>query len=166
DFFALINTPPPLEEVAAKTVPIDDPMRLQLVERLLPEGALKARLLKQLEVHRIWAAVIEALEETREDGPYLKNLKRVFPEYIKEAVPTFEDQDLRGLIYYMNMIISLTTARDRYIPEGKVETPLHFFHARQTEGLLQEKWNQYTKAPIEIHTIKGDHYSICLASPM
>ncbi|MCP4156992.1 MAG: amino acid adenylation domain-containing protein, partial [bacterium] len=160
DFFALLNTPPPLEEVAAKTVPIDDPMRLQLVESLLPEGALKARLLKQPEVHRIWAAVIEALEETKEDGHYLKNLKRVFPEYIKEAVPTFEDQDLRGLIYYMNMIISLTTARDRYIPEGKVETPLHYFYASQTGDLQQQKWNQYTHAPIRIHSLEGGHYTM------
>ena len=89
-----------------------------------------------------------------------------WPEYkfdipLEELGPT-EAIRRRGieLIKYLNVGRTFTTARELYIPPGKIRTTVHYFAASQSKKIKKESWNDYCCKPINSYEITGDHYSI------
>jgi thioesterase domain-containing protein len=59
------------------------------------------------------------------------------------------------------MVRTFDNARNKYFPEGKINTKVHFFKAREETGAIgAEKWNLYCRDPVQLYETSGDHVSI------
>jgi thioesterase domain-containing protein len=78
------------------------------------------------------------------------------------AVDILTDYDyLTGeqLIQYLNLNRTHLNASAKYIPSGKIQTPIHYFAANQNTERV-DAWGDYCHTPINYHEINGDHHSI------
>jgi surfactin family lipopeptide synthetase A/fengycin family lipopeptide synthetase D len=75
------------------------------------------------------------------------------------ALPGYYNLTGEALVHYLNLNRTHTNASARYIPAGKIHTPLHYFAANQNTGRV-ESWKDYCHNPVIYHEINGDHHSI------
>jgi hypothetical protein len=118
---------------------------------------IKEKLKGLTQLHQFWPLVIDFLERDHFD---VELLKKSIPGNIANAIPNFEQQGLRELVYYINMIRGLDKARNHYIPVGKNRTRIDFFGARGFEVTNRDNWNIYTQQPFKFYEIEGDHFSV------
>jgi hypothetical protein len=86
--------------------------------------------------------------------------KKTIPANIASIIPNFVNIDLRGLIYYLNVIRTYATARVFYIPSGKVKTQIYFIEATESRISNKEVWNQYSEKQLIFDEATGTHFSI------
>ncbi len=156
NLFAIINSPPPDQERSRNTVDITLESELDAIPRGLLNEQLEQSLKKVSQLKELWSIVIDHLEH-RET---LEMLRNNLPEFIKKEIPNFEQQDIKGIIYYLNMNKTFDCARNRYIPGEKIKTPGHIFSARGTRIFDIEKWNHYCVRSMKFYEVEGDHFSI------
>jgi surfactin synthase thioesterase subunit len=59
------------------------------------------------------------------------------------------------------MIRTFVNAWTSYTPVEKMNTPIHYFGASQSKGIIKDNWDSYAEMkPIKYFKIKGDHFSI------
>jgi len=51
-------------------------------------------------------------------------------------------------------------ARVAYIPQEKINTPIHYFKAAQSKPINHIKWQKYARQQVKFYEINGNHYSI------
>jgi fengycin family lipopeptide synthetase D len=111
-------------------------------------------------INRIWSMAVEYLETGHIDEKVIKELTAA---YEAPLAPDDRQQNksIGDLIKAMNMGRTLLHARSLYIPDGKINTPVHYFAASQSAEIIKEQiWNNFCSIPIKIHQIPGDHFSI------
>jgi thioesterase domain-containing protein len=108
-------------------------------------------------LEEFWASVLDRLEEAK---PGIKVLKERVPPGMRRIIPGFDRLTLKELVYRLNVIRTLSNAGDRYVPGGKVKTPVHFFEAVRSERPASKGWQEYTVNPLKLYKIDGDHFSI------
>ncbi|UCH96000.1 MAG: amino acid adenylation domain-containing protein [Candidatus Aminicenantes bacterium] len=112
------------------------------------------------EINRFWSMVVEYLETSHFDEKVIKELVAAY------EVPVAPDdlqqnKSIGNLIKALNIGRTLLLARTLYMPDGKINTPVHYFAASQSREIIKEQgWNNFCSIPIKIHQILGDHYSI------
>jgi thioesterase domain-containing protein/acyl carrier protein len=130
------------------------------VHRHLPGIEINRDLENPEGINRLWSIVVEYLETGHFDEKVIKELVTAY------EVPVTPDdlqqnKSIGNLIKTLNMGRTLLNARTLYMPDGKINTPVHYFAASQSGKIIKEQgWNNFCFNPIKIHQIPGDHYSI------
>jgi surfactin synthase thioesterase subunit len=75
------------------------------------------------------------------------------------ALPDYDELTGEELIQYLNLNRTHFNASAKYIPSGKIHTPIHYFAANQNTERF-DAWKDYCHTPIIYHEINGDHHSI------
>jgi amino acid adenylation domain-containing protein len=75
------------------------------------------------------------------------------------VLPDYDELGGEELIQYLNIHRIHANASARYIPVGKIQTPIHYFRANQNLERV-ENWKDYCCHPVVYHEINGDHHSI------
>ena len=109
------------------------------------------------DINKIWSIIIDYLESKHFD---VEIIKKVIREYEAHVVPDYHQLDIKELIKYLNTGRTFQQARASYIPGGKIHSPVHYFAASQSRGIIKKHWKNYCKKSIKYYEIKGDHYSI------
>lgn len=156
-FLGLINAHAPREEAGDIVPGFTIDTELEWLGDISKVKGIKGKLKGLTQLHHFWPLVIDHLERNHFDiGP----LKKSIPGNIANAVPNFDRQGIRELVYYININRSLGNARDHYIPGGKSITRIDFFGAREFEITNRDNWNIYSYQPFKFYEIEGDHFSI------
>ncbi|MFO7635924.1 MAG: amino acid adenylation domain-containing protein [Clostridia bacterium] len=96
-------------------------------------------------------------------------LRKAIPPDISIIIPNYEKDDIRNIMYYINVIRTLHTARALYFPPERLMTNTVFFNAVLDQEIIPDKkeniqaWNSYLKVPMKIFRADGDHFSILKA---
>jgi hypothetical protein len=132
---------------------------LNWILNYLPDDPLKKELKRVPEFNRLWPFVVDYLEKNVSD---VQLIKQLIPEYVAQVIPNYEQLGIRDLIDYLNMDRTLSKAFNRYSPQTKISTPVHFFCARQTNKIYRDFWNTWNDycTSLYYYEIRGDHFSI------
>lgn len=156
-FFAIINAIAPHLEVTKGAMNFTFEAEKKWISGYFEENEIKRRLEGLPEMNRIWPTIMDYFEENKLD---VDVIKKAIPTFMADAIPNLEQQDLKGTIYYLNMIRTYFSARNKFIPDGKIKIRPHFFEAGQTRVTNKEYWNDYCTRPFIYHELKGNHVSI------
>jgi thioesterase domain-containing protein/acyl carrier protein len=156
-FFGIINSLAPQEESGDIVTAFTIESELEWLGDLSTARGIKKKLKGLTDLNHFWPLVIDYLEQNHFD---VESLKKNMPENMANAVPNFEQQGVRGLVYYININRSLDNARNIYIPAGKNRTRIDFFGAREFEITNRDNWNIYSYQSFKFYEIGGDHFSI------
>lgn len=163
-FLALIDTIAPdrtlWEDGTAKQFTLGS--ELQWLNRYLGDGKdiqLKQKLSKASSMEQMWNHLVEYLL-SRSNPLDLQAIKKLIPAGLSEIIPNFAGLGIQELVFHLNRTRTLDQARNRYIPAGIVNTPVHFFAAMESEVSVQHGWYDYFKEPLKLHKLNGDHFSI------
>jgi len=86
----------------------------------------------------------------------INGVKRMIPEYMHQMIPHFEETNISALIMHVNTIRSLTQTVDRYIIDGKINTPIILIKASDSTFPTIS----FTHSEFSVKEIKGNHFSI------
>lgn len=154
-FFAIINADAPGTDPGLGVKEFTYESELNWVLDYLPE-TIREKLDNVTGVSRMWSLIVEHLEAIHYDAGLIR---KQIPAPISRALPNFDQMGLRELIYQLNLGRTFYNARSQYIPQGKIDTPIHFFRASAGKENIKP-WGQYTTHPIRFYEVEGDHYSI------
>jgi amino acid adenylation domain-containing protein len=156
-FLGIINSHAPREKPGDIVNAFAIDSELEWLGDLSAAKGIKEKLKGLTDLKYFWPLVINHLERNHFD---VEPLKRAIPGNIANAVPNFEQQGIRELVFYFNMNRSMGNARDRYIPGGKNRTRIDLFGAREFEITNRDNWNIYSQKSFKFYEIEGDHFSI------
>jgi len=107
------------------------------------------------DVQQLWTRAVEVLTGSEVLVAELRQL------LIKNALalPDYDELSGEELVQYLNLDRIHASAGARYIPAGKLHTPIHYFWANQNRDRV-ESWKDYCHNPVVYHEINGDHHSI------
>ncbi len=163
-FLGLMDCPPPNPAVRENTPPLNRETQVQWVEALLPEGDFREKVPALPRIEDTWAAIAGYLDSLQSNPEAVARIKQSLPPNLSRPIPNFDRQDLRGVLYYLNMFRTLGAARDRYLPPGKLDAPAVLFRAAdilQDETVFQPgEWENFFEGPIKIEAAAGEHYSM------
>jgi fengycin family lipopeptide synthetase D len=111
-------------------------------------------------INRIWSMAVEYIKNGHFDEKVIKELTAA---YETPAPPDDwqKNKSTGDLIKALNLSRTLIQARSLYMPDGKINTPIHYFAASQSAEIINEQdWNNFCSIPIKIRQIPGDHYSM------
>ncbi|MCP4153863.1 MAG: hypothetical protein GY757_39415, partial [bacterium] len=159
ELMGIIDAPAPRMIQDKTDTEITPATELELIQGLLPapgqplEGEARhgeqkyedgpGRIKNVTQLNRLWPEVIEYLQTIHFE---VEKLRNIIPQSFAEAIPNFRQQGIREIIYYYNLIRSYDLARAKYIPAGKLKTPVHYFNATENEmenREIWENWNNY-----------------------
>ncbi len=130
---------------------------LDFIERHSLALEIKEKLKKVSSLDQFWIMLLEHLEITKYD---VKNIKKLLLKFGMQALPNYHQLGLKESCYYLNLGRSFRKTLARYIPVGKIHTPVHYFAAKESKNIKEKQWNHYTSIPIESYKISGNHFSI------
>ena len=161
-FLAMIDTQPPHKHWLKECHEFNFETEFNYVKDYLKDidDRIEDRLAHIDGFQDIWPAVVDYLESGDFD---VESVKKLILEYGMQALPNYNQLNLRESVYYLNLGRTLTGAMRSYLPEaeGKINIPLHYFAASQSREVVKRKqWKKYTAAPITFYEIEGHHYSI------
>jgi amino acid adenylation domain-containing protein len=161
-FLALIDTLPPAKNLLKQGIEFNRETELNLIRDYFQEEKIKKRLENafKLNINGIWPEILDYMTG-KENEFYIKIIKNSLPKGFAKIIPNFHQLGLKDLIYHLNMVRTFDNARNKYIPQIKINTKVHFFKAsEETVAIDAEKWNLYCQEPIRLYKIPGDHVSI------
>jgi thioesterase domain-containing protein/acyl carrier protein len=158
-FFALIDSPPPRQ---AHTQGDGQRFTLetekQFVTRYLSQKESEKITGHVTDIDDFWAHIAAYLEAEQFD---VQSIRQVVSQYDAHIVPNYHGLGIGQLLKYLNTGRTFQNARAMYTPPGKIHTPVHYFAASQSEGIIVNGyWNEHCREPMKIYRISGDHYSI------
>ncbi len=115
----------------------------------------EAELEKINDIEQLWIMAVEILSG---NAVLVEQLRQLMIENAL-ALPDYDYLSSEELIQYLNLNRTHFNASARYIPAGKINTPIHYFAANQNTGRV-ESWKDYCHTPIIYYEINGDHHSI------
>ncbi|MCP4215528.1 MAG: amino acid adenylation domain-containing protein, partial [bacterium] len=154
-FLALVDSPPPGNDSTKDTGPYTVQMEKEWLQTYLQPGQLPGADVTC--VHRLWEEVAEYLKRT---GTTPETLRQFILETEAVVVPHHENTSIPDMIKYLNIGRSFRAARFRYIPQEKIETPVLYFGAAQSDEIPKHQWQQFVKNSIDYYETPGDHISI------
>ncbi len=157
-FFALIDSPPPgTTQDKPHDLKFTAASERLFIKKYLPDREIQEKLETITDINKIWEFIIHYLESEHFDAEIIR---KVILQYEALVVPNYHQLSIGELIKYLNAARTLYNARASYIPREKIHTPVHYFAASQSKGIIKKGWNDYCKKSIKRYEIKGDHYSI------
>jgi tyrocidine synthetase-3 len=156
-FFGMINAAPPVPGQSAGVIDFTPATEAEELGKFLPSEEFKEKLEAAGDLQQLWGLLVDYLLDNNIDPAVVR---KNIPPHISRAIPNFDNQGIRELIFYSNMIRSLNRARSKYIPAGKNRTAIHFFGASQTVIHNRDEWNKYIDCPLKFYEVTGDHFSI------
>ncbi|NIM12055.1 MAG: acyltransferase domain-containing protein [Candidatus Aminicenantes bacterium] len=129
----------------------------RFIKKYLPGGEFEEKLERIDEINDIWPFVVDYLRSNNVD---VELIKRIVKESEIQFVPDYQRLGIEHLITYLNVGRTYENAGLRYIPQGKIHTPVHFFAASQSTVINRERWDDYCHKPITYHKINAAHYTI------
>ncbi|MCX6578639.1 MAG: amino acid adenylation domain-containing protein [Candidatus Aminicenantes bacterium] len=115
----------------------------------------EAELEKINDIEQLWPRAVEILSG---NAALVEQLRQSMIENAL-ALPDYDYLTGEELIQYLNLNRTHFNASARYIPAGKINTPIHYFAANQNTERV-ESWKDYCHNPVIYHEINGDHHSI------
>ncbi|MCP4150220.1 MAG: hypothetical protein GY757_20905 [bacterium] len=121
------------------------------------DGEILEKMEKLRNIDEFWPSIVHYLEENQFD---IEIIKRIIIQYEAHIVPNAQHLDIGQAIGYMNRGRTFHNARARYFPQGKIDTPVHYFKAAESHDIDQQQWNRFTRQPLTCYQVPGDHFSI------
>jgi len=162
DFLALIDTLPPDKNLLKQGIEFNRETEVNLINNYFQDEKIKNRLENagNFNINRVWPELLKYLQK-KEKKFNIQIIKDSVPEGFAKIIPNFHQIGIKELIYYLNMVRTFDNARNKYFPQIKINTKVHFFKAsEETIAIDAEKWNLYCREPIRLYKIPGDHVSI------
>jgi thioesterase domain-containing protein len=129
----------------------------RFIKKYLAGGEFEEKLAGIDNFDDIWPFVVEFLSSNNVD---VELVGRIVREQEIQFVPDYRGLGIGHLINYLNVGRTYENAGFRYIPQGKIHTPVHFFAAGQSTVMNRERWDDYCHKPIRYYKINGGHYTI------
>ncbi|HLP60306.1 MAG TPA: D-alanine--poly(phosphoribitol) ligase subunit DltA [Candidatus Deferrimicrobium sp.] len=156
-FLALIDAVPPQEKVWQDATTFNLDSEINFIKTYSPSGELIHEVREITDLNQLWINVVDYLETSNYD---VEIIKKMIAGYGVQVLPNFEQLDLEESIYYLNLGRTLLNARAQYKPSVRIQTPVHYIIASQTQVVKKEDWNKYATGGINYYEIAGDHFSI------
>jgi len=112
-------------------------------------------------IEKFWESVQEFLLSAPDIS--IEVIKESIPVGMTKLISDFSQLGIKELIFHMNTIRTLDSARNKYIPQGKLDTVLYYFVATKSTVFKDKSrttWSNYLTKPPICHYISGDHFSI------
>jgi amino acid adenylation domain-containing protein len=156
---ALIDSPPPRQANAAIGVQrFSLDTEKKFVSRYLSPQEIEKIMGNVKDIHDFWAHTAAYLETEHFD---VQSIRQVVMEYEAHVVPNYHGLEVRQSVKYLNIGRTFHNARAMYTPARKIRTPVHYFAAAKSGGVIvNEYWNDHCRKPVKSYEIPGDHYSI------
>lgn len=156
--FLLIDSQAPNGDSPLKQVVFSPESELDWLEKFIRDREFQEELRQSDGLPPLWSTVADYLERTAFD---IEIIKGWIPENMRQAIPAYDQLDIRQLIYYFNLSRSFDDAWNRYAPVGKIRTPIHYFASSRSRGAIDRQcWRTYSTGPACFVEIEGDHFSI------
>jgi len=159
-FLALIDTPPPQKRMKRDLNEFNLKSELAFIKSFGIENEIdkKIKKLKKISFNKFWTNIADYLETNKLD---IKKMNKQMINFGIQALPNYRKFTIKEILYYLNMARTLAKARNIYIPKERINTPIHYFRAEQSEGKIDHSlWEKYCNKTIIYHAIQGNHYSI------
>jgi len=157
-FVGLIDSVPPSLRFMVKHRKFNLKTEIDFAKLLIMDDDKVKRKVKEIEnLESFWPDIIDWVESNDFN---IKEIKRRIGKYGLQGLSNFARMSLRESMYYLNMARTMTSAVRSYVPFGKLNTPVHYFGARQSWHIKNKKWENYTTTPIEFHEVPGEHFTI------
>jgi amino acid adenylation domain-containing protein len=154
---AIINSIAPDKLLKDHEIPFSLETESDWIPEDLKTDELKEHIERAGDSDRLWPLVVDYLEKNNYNA---ETIRGYIPQNYADATPNFGHQDIKGLVYYLNINRTFDHARRIYLPGGKCSAPVCFFGASLTEIFNREKWHSYCQEPLRYYHITGDHFSI------
>jgi amino acid adenylation domain-containing protein len=160
DFFAIIDAPPPNQDSAQPPNGFTLESELNWSKHYLPQDFYE-KIQNVSSTNHLWDVITARLES---DGinidAVLEGIKKLLTQYGGRGITNYQNLSISEMIRYLNVLRSFYQARTAYIPFGKINTPIHYFKASESEKINHETWKKYSIKPLKVYEIQGSHYSI------
>jgi surfactin family lipopeptide synthetase A/fengycin family lipopeptide synthetase D len=90
----------------------------------------------------------------------LKEIKAIITQLGGRGIANYEHMNIRESIRFLNILRSFARARSLYTPKEKINTPIHYFKAAQSNKIKHENWKNYSLQSTTFYEVQGNHYSI------
>jgi acyl transferase domain-containing protein/thioesterase domain-containing protein len=155
--FTLIDSLGPPRDPEKEISPFTGETEKHFIKKYIPGGEFEEKLGRIDKINDIWPFVVDYLRSNNVD---VELIRRVVMEYEIQFVPDYLGLGIEHLINYLNLGRTYENAGLRYIPRGKIHTPVHFFAASQSTVINKERWDDYCHSPITYYKINAGHHTI------
>jgi amino acid adenylation domain-containing protein/FkbM family methyltransferase len=156
-FLGFIDAPSPQMDEGDYLIPFSLQTESNLLINYIPDNKIIETVKNISNLNEIWPTIVNHLEE---DNLGFDKIKSLIPGDLARIIPNYDQVNIKELIYYLNMNRTLTSALSRYLPGGKIDTPVHYFKASQSSQTVKKGWDDYCNKSLETYEIEGDHFSI------
>lgn len=112
-------------------------------------------------MQELWAWAIEHMENNNMSVQLKESLTNTVPQSVLNAIPKFEQLNVKEVVYYLNAIRTLHNLRANYFPSGKVNANVNFFKSTNDKIVDDETvWKNYCNNKMEVYEVYGEHVSI------
>jgi amino acid adenylation domain-containing protein len=157
NFLGLIDSPPPHKKLRKIANEFNLESDLDFIKSYSIGSEIEERVRNVTELNQLWVLVVDYLQTNNYD---VEMIKKMISEYEMHALPNYHELNTRESVYYLNVGRTLRNARAFYTPSRKIHTPVNYFAASQSKGVIKKRWNDYCCKPMETYEITGDHFSI------
>ena len=117
--------------------------------------------LETTQMDKLWQQIVEEVEAV---GMHPDEIITALPDDYRLTLPPGVTS-IGDIVRNINMIRSYEHAILCYIPETKINTPIHYFKAIETKA-DKNRWEAFNENKIDYYTINSDHYSILRSSEL
>ena len=164
EVLTLINSYAPGKEIYGEVKPFTlETEKMWIQDQLIDDSIIDSQIIKLDEIKdisKIWLQVVEVVSKVDHLDEVLQAIKEKIPPRIANIVPNFDDIDLKGLMYYLNVIRTYSNARAFYVPQNTITTPVFFIEANDTPISNKDTWQNYCEPEVTFETVDGNHFSI------
>lgn len=111
-------------------------------------------------MEEVWQRSLKSMVflDEREVGNFVLG---TLPPDVLPIIPHHDSQSIEQLIYYINMIKTLSYARARYLPEGRVvHAPVTFIGASSSRIANREEWAHYFSSAPAMVDVDASHFTL------
>ncbi|UCH96069.1 MAG: hypothetical protein JSV88_04245, partial [Candidatus Aminicenantes bacterium] len=160
DFFAIIDAPPPDQDSTQPLQEFTLESELNWSNNYLSRDIYE-KIKNASTIKHMWALIAAHLESGSINTDAVSGrIKKILAQYGGRGITNYQNLNISQMIRYLNILRSFHQARVSYIPPGKIDTPIQYFKASQSEKINHEMWGKYAINPLRLYEIQGDHYSI------
>ncbi|MCU0289249.1 MAG: AMP-binding protein, partial [Acidobacteria bacterium] len=155
-FLALVDTPNPQVDLTSQTQDFTLETELSRLKEIIPGLANHNKIENITDIEQLWFLIADYLEDLPFDTG---KLRAVIPGYVIQTLPNIDQLNHRDLIFNINRVRTLNNARNRYIPSGKIRTPMYFYGSNEKGKIYAEAWKDYC-AFQKYNELETDHYNM------
>ncbi|MNB91829.1 Linear gramicidin synthase subunit B [compost metagenome] len=157
-FLAVIDSLPPLTAYEGKVDCFTVETEMDFIQNCLSQTSEIAASYRGIsEIGPFWSYYANEVERHANCAVWERDIKE--QQNIRLFLPNHEEIRFRDVLHYINRSRSLGYARDMYVPDSLLKSTMYFIKATQS-GIMEQPWNRYTEAPIEVLEVDGTHESI------